>query len=254
MKLFGKDLFNFKKPADPMYDFAQHGLINRYSGIYTYTEDARPMNTTEATQMIKKEKKRKPVLKTPKKLYDMKALNDNEFKIATDEEYLDEQIKTIESKLEFVGKPKKVKGTRGLSWEGAPAGVLFGRMELESILERIKNRRKLDSFKIILDKYPHTTTELINKVLSKNQHLRCVLVETFIPDLPSEAINSMKEYNQGCEKLCGKKSVFYIIADREDFEKKDKRRDPILLAQSPFGFFWQILGAWDKEMVYLGNL
>ncbi len=44
------------------------------------------------------------------------------------------------------------------------------------------------------------------------------------------------------------------IADKKDFEKKDKRRDPILLAQSPFGHFWQILGAWDKEMLFLEEL
>jgi len=34
----------------------------------------------------------------------------------------------------------------------------------------------------------------------------------------------------------------------------DEKRDPILLAQSPFGFYYNILGAWEKEMVYLPEL
>ena len=72
--------------------------------------------------------------------------------------------------------------------------------------------------------------------------------------MPKEAVAAMKEYNKGCDKLCGKQAVFYIIADKKDFEKTNKRRDPILLAQSPFVNRWQILGAWDKEMLFLEEL
>jgi len=64
----------------------------------------------------------------------------------------------------------------------------------------------------------------------------------------------MKNYNKATDKLCGKQAVFYIIANKKDFEKTDKRRDPILLAQSPFGHFWQILGAWDEECLIIEEL
>ena len=69
-----------------------------------------------------------------------------------------------------------------------------------------------------------------------------------------EAIEAMKEYEGFCIELCNKKPVFYVVAQAKDFEKINKKRDPILLAQSPFGFFWQILGAYDEEMQYLSDL
>ena len=51
-----------------------------------------------------------------------------------------------------------------------------------------------------------------------------------------------------------KKPVFYVIAEPDKFRKAYEKRDPILLVQSPFGFYWQILGAWDKEMILLSEL
>ena len=47
---------------------------------------------------------------------------------------------------------------------------------------------------------------------------------------------------------------FYSIAEKEMFNDEYKRNDPILLVQSPFGIYWQILGAWDKELVLLEEL
>jgi hypothetical protein len=54
--------------------------------------------------------------------------------------------------------------------------------------------------------------------------------------------------------LSNKTTHFYVIADKKDFDKTPAKRDPILLAQSPFGFFWNILGAWSDEMIFLGDL
>jgi hypothetical protein len=65
---------------------------------------------------------------------------------------------------------------------------------------------------------------------------------------------SMKKYTDNMEKLCKKKPVFYVIAEPDKFKKAYEKRDPILLVQSPFGFYWQILGAWDKEMILLSEL
>jgi uncharacterized lipoprotein len=47
---------------------------------------------------------------------------------------------------------------------------------------------------------------------------------------------------------------FYVIAEEKSFKSAAEKRDPILLVQSPFGFYWQILGAWDKEMILLSEL
>jgi hypothetical protein len=64
----------------------------------------------------------------------------------------------------------------------------------------------------------------------------------------------MKKYTNNMKKLCQKKPVFYVIAEPDKFKKAYEKRDPILLVQSPFGFYWQILGAWDKEMILLSEL
>ena len=45
-----------------------------------------------------------------------------------------------------------------------------------------------------------------------------------------------------------------MIADKKDFGEMDRKRDPILIVQSPFCLGWQVLGAWDEEMIYLGDL
>ncbi len=255
MKLFGMDLFNFKKPHDEfMYDFAQHGILHA-SADYGF------LTTNTMSYAVKQMEPEKPnhTPLTPKKLFQLKALNDNKFAIKTDAKYLSEQIEQIKEKLAMLGKRKtvKVNPMYGIGPQEVPSengGVRFGRLEIESILERLENRKRIKEYKKILDKYPHTTSELIAKVVSANSHLRAARAEEFVPDFPKEAINAMKEYDAMCIGLTEKKAVFYVIASHQDFEVKNKRRDPILLAQSPFGHFWQILGAWDAEMVYLADL
>lgn len=228
-----------------MYDFAQHGLLDtpsNFSNMISTSEAA-------ATTQKKKKTKEKPQA-TPKEIYKMSSLNANEFRINCDPEYLKKQIADARYKLGFM---RKKDNNDPLSIYGV-GGVKYGREEVESIIERLENRKKIKTCKTVLDEFPHTTSALINAVVKENRHLRCKRAEEFIPDFPREALDAMKKYEDMCAQLCNKKPIFYVIGDTSDFEKKDKRRDPILLAQSPFGFFWQILGAWDEEMIYLGDL
>ena len=39
----------------------------------------------------------------------------------------------------------------------------------------------------------------------------------------------MKEYTEKVEVICGKKPVFYVIAEPDKFREVHKKRDPILL-------------------------
>lgn len=247
MKLFGKELFSFKKEPELMWDFAQFGLLINSMQFIAIEAVA----TTNIEVKKTKKKKREKILITPKGLHQMKSLNDNKFVINVNPDYLKKQIQIAKEKLELMGKNKK-SGRDGQIFEGG--AIKYGREELESIIERFKNRQRFKDFKDIVEKYPHTTSKLLNAVIQINDHLRCQQADSFVPDFPKEAIKIMKEYNEMCIELCNKKTVFYVLAKKEDFEKRDRRRDPILLAQSPFGFFWQILGAWEEEMVYLGDL
>ena len=258
MKLFGKNLFGFKKEPTLMYDFAQHGILDRpyggFDGILSVATEA-GMDTP-----IKKSKKKvvvKPNI-TPKELYKLESLNNNDFSVQASPEYIEQQLEMINQKLAFLGpKPKEKKSKFGRDLVPQTfeiGGVKYGRDELESVKERIENRRRIGEFKNILEKYPHTSSQKIQEVVTEHSNLRCQPVGNFVPDLPSEAISAMKEYDKMCVELCNKKTHYYVIADNKDFHQVAKRRDPILLAESPFGHFWQILGAWDEEMIYLGDL
>lgn len=184
--------------------------------------------------------KKDETLPSPKKVFELKLLNDESFKINIDPVYVDAQIESFKDKLALI-KASEFDMGRGAN-------------EIASVLIRLQNRKKYATHEKYFDDYAYTTTTKIKKVLSENGHLRLGKVEQFIADMPLDAIYAMKTYTQETETLCSKRPVFYIIADQKDFKKTDERRDPILLAQSPFGHFWQILGAWDEEMMFLEEL
>ena len=253
MQLFGIKLFE-KKKVDKLYDFAQHGILRMQEnyGETAYIE----LVTQDVPPNKKKVAKKKEVPKpTPKEIYQLKTLNQPEFQVNADPGYLDKEIAILEKKLSLYPTPpkKKKKGVEGILM-GEGGAVAYGRKEVQSMIERLNNRRKISVVMAQVNKYPHTTNEAVRQVLADNKHLEARQVEPMLPDLPDEAVDAMKEYTELCKTLCGKRPVFYLIAERKDEREVQRKRDPILLAQSPFGFFWQILGAWDKEVVLLDEL
>jgi len=129
----------------------------------------------------------------------------------------------------------------------------YSKREVEAMIERLENRKKWDKFKKFFDGYQNTTDEKIDDLLDKYD-LVMKTSDLFVPEFPDVAIQTMKSYTDNMMKLCKKKPVFYVIAEPDKFRKAYEKRDPILLVQSPFGFYWQILGAWDKEMMLLSEL
>ena len=129
----------------------------------------------------------------------------------------------------------------------------YSRREVEGMIERLENRKKWDKFRKFFDGYQNTTDEKIDDLLDKYD-LVMKTSDLFVPEFPDVAIQTMKSYTDNMMKLCKKKPVFYVIAEPDKFRKAYEKRDPILLVQSPFGFYWQILGAWDKEMMLLSEL
>lgn len=124
----------------------------------------------------------------------------------------------------------------------------------------LENRKKylnLDStgqsFKDFFSKFDITNKEKIDQLLGKYE-LCMKSADIFIPEFPKEAVDVMKMFTAKVEELCGKKPNFLVIATEDSFRKNYEKRDPILLAQSPFGLYYHILGAWDEEMVLLSEL
>lgn len=129
----------------------------------------------------------------------------------------------------------------------------YAKREVEALIERLENRKKWEDHKAFFNEFQNTTDEKIGQLLDKYD-LVMNTSDLFVPEFPDDAIAVMKAYTEEMQKVCGKKPVFYVIAEPDKFRKAYERRDPILLVQSPFGFYWQILGAWDKEMILLSEL
>lgn len=130
----------------------------------------------------------------------------------------------------------------------------YSKEELKGFIERLENRKKYAPSKEYFEGFQTTTDEKIGELLEKYPELERHPVELYIPDFPKEAINKMKSYTAKVKDVTGKKPIYYVIAEASKFKKAYERRDPILLAQSPFGFYWYVLGAWDKEMLMLSEL
>ena len=131
----------------------------------------------------------------------------------------------------------------------------YAKREITGLLERIENRKKYNEFKAFFDQFANTTEQKVDELLEKyKKDLTMKTSDIFIPEFPDVAITVMQQYTEVMEKICNKKPVFYVIAEHDKFRKAYEKRDPILLVQSPFGFYWQILGAWDKEMILLNEL
>lgn len=263
LKLFGKKIFEFRSNKSSLYfqnssdqlakseflpDFhsmsanqnmGSWGTVDMMpglSGSLTTTQNARNK------KVIKKVEIKKVVVeKTPKEVYILKLLNDETFKVNTDPKYIEEQLQSFKDKLDL-SKVSESDFTRGIT-------------EISSIMIRLENRKKYGKFKDFFDSYAYTTSSRITELVKNHDYLRLGKSEQFVADFPKEAIEEMKQYTSKTKELCGKKPIFYVIANKKDFEKSEQRRDPILLAQSPFGHFWQIIGAWEaQDMLLLEEL
>lgn len=266
LRLFGRDLFEFQRKDGDSYavpslaavtkmthlpDFKEMGHGGEWSGgsveMTGWTTSISGVVVSDsgtggtaivAMKAAKKTTKGKSKL-TPKRVYDMRMLHDRGFKLNMDPVYVDKQIADFKEKLGMMKDPK-------YDYRGSN--------EIGSILLRMENRKKYEGVRGTFEKFPYTTNKRIESVLKNHDYLQMGEVSQFLADMPAEATDAMKEYNLATTKLCEKKAVFYIIADKKDFKKTNSRRDPILLAQSPFGHFWQIIGAWDDEMLFLDEL
>lgn len=130
---------------------------------------------------------------------------------------------------------------------------VYAKKEMIDMVLRLENRRKYNEYKSFYEKFDTTTTEKVNALIGKYK-LVLRTSDLFVSNFPDEAIKIMDEFIETTKKLCGKNPIFYVIAEEENFKEQYKKKDPILLAQSPFGIYWYILGAWDKEMMLLEEL
>lgn len=139
----------------------------------------------------------------------------------------------------------------------AGGGIRNALLDVQHRLRARLEYRNDPKVRAFFDKYQTTTCEAIDKLLDKYEHLRIGPADDFIPEMPDDALTAIAGYTKMCAQIAKFKPVYYLIAPASEFKRKaevNKRRDPILLVQSPFGFFWQILGAWGPEMRMLEEI
>lgn len=90
-----------------------------------------------------------------------------------------------------------------------------------------------------------TTRDKILEFLKKYLYLEKVPINDFTPCVPTEALEELDRFITSYKKIRpDEEPVIEIICPKKDISTKD----PILLAYSPFGNWWYVLGAWDKEV------
>lgn len=95
-----------------------------------------------------------------------------------------------------------------------------------------------------------TTQEKINELLSKYK-LMLVSFQGYAKNVPNEALDEIEQFAEAYGHITDEAPVLQLICDQGGPEQK---KDPILLAKSPFGRWFYILGAWDKEVEYVDDL
>jgi len=169
------------------------------------------------------------------------------------------ELERIPSRISLVGLDKKIEILKD---KADLISEYYAKIEIQELINFLKARKRLDeginkksktTFGEWFSQFDYTNLEKV-EALTKKYRLRFDKADIFVAEFPDEAVETMKEYTKHVLQLTGKKPIFYVIATEDSFQKSYERRDPILLAQSPFGMFLNILGAWDKEMIYLPEL
>ncbi len=151
---------------------------------------------------------------------------------------LETKIKAIKKRRDFIHdeleKPT-IEEDQALSW-------------LEA---RKKGKKYLEEFRWFI-----TTEDKVSELLKKYKLTKAMLDQYHLA-IPAEAIDEMEAYYALWKKVADKKDKpeFVVIADIPKEQKQyERRRDPILLATSPFGKYYFCLGAWDREVQILHEL
>jgi hypothetical protein len=147
-------------------------------------------------------------------------------------------LTNLDKKIEMVKKRIEVLESAGVSVSDEKEAISF----LEA---RKKYQKYKDEFK-----WEITTISSVEN-LCKKYKLRSVGINSFYKSLPMEAIDELEKFINSYNKVSNITPVLTLIIDEGG---KEDKKDPILLAGSPFGKWYYLLGAWDKEVEFVDDL
>lgn len=146
---------------------------------------------------------------------------------------LDLQIKTVEKRKKILEEEIGIT----ISDEKIALKYLYARRKL----------RKIGKNEFL---WQTTTNELIEK-LRKNYKIKIVNFPNYYKCVPNEALEQLEKYSKAWRKITEEVPEIKLIIDEGG---KEDKKDPILIVSSPFGNWWFILGAWDKEVEYVDEI
>jgi F0F1-type ATP synthase epsilon subunit len=130
----------------------------------------------------------------------------------------------------------------------------YAHRQITELAARLENRKKWMEHREFFTQFQTTTEGKIVALCEKYGFVKKTS-DLFVPVFPDEAVKIMTAYTEKVKAITGgKKPVFYVVAESKDFKKAEEKLDPILLAQSPFGFYYDVLGAWAEELLVLDEL
>jgi len=158
------------------------------------------------------------------------------------------EIFTEEPKLDLVSLDKKIEMVekRISVLRDFVGGNISDDMEALGFL---KARKKLLKTKIEF-RWATTNLKSIQDLVGKYK-LRMVDFASYAKNVPMEAVDELEKFMAQYEKVRDDQPVLKLIIDEGG---KEAKKDPILLASSPFGKWFYILGAWDKEVEIVDDL
>ena len=119
----------------------------------------------------------------------------------------------------------------------------------DEALEYLKARKL---YHRVGDKFSwEVTTDTKISELTRKYKLKVVDFASYCKNVPNEAVEELEKFMKAYNKVSKRKPYLRLIIDDGG---KETKKDPILLAKSPFGRWYYILGAWDKEVQYVDAL
>lgn len=149
---------------------------------------------------------------------------------------LDDQIKFVTHRMKVL--KEQLNGAMNLSDETQALSFLNARKKFE------KNK---DLFQWAVATFSGI------KSLCEKYEVQFVDCAAYYKTMPTEALEQLEKYGKAYSKVCSDKPILKLIVESGE-EKPEVKKDPILLASSPFGRWWYILGAWDKEVEIVDDL
>jgi hypothetical protein len=146
---------------------------------------------------------------------------------------LENQIKMVERRRDFI----KL-NFNNLSTSDEDEALVY----LKARQKYLKNQ---DAFP-----WPIVLVQAVTDLCAKYK-LREVGFESYYKNVPMEAIDELEKFIAAWKKIRSDEPRFRLIIDEGG---KETKKDPILLAMSPFGKWFHMLGAWDKEVEYVDDI